>query len=285
MPVTAGRAADVEVVAGGGRCDGVAATDASVVPTDVAVDEAGNVYVSEGWLRRVDATTGIISTIADVPVYATDIATDPEGRVVIGAYYGTSGVFRYDPRAGTVERLTGDPDNCRLAAEIPASEACVSDPRNIAIGPDGAIYGSQFSGVWRIDAATGLITVETVASDVEGYVQGIAVDARGRLYVAYYDRLLRVERETGATIRLAGGDLKRECQGSDGDGGPATAACIAARDIAVEADGDVIFPDSDTRRYASSMRRPVRSAAWVVPRVTPSPLIGRDSSTRQRAST
>jgi len=57
----------IETIAGGGVGDGLPATQQGLNAQRVAVDAAGNVYVSEGYLdrvRRVDATTGLISTVA-----------------------------------------------------------------------------------------------------------------------------------------------------------------------------------------------------------------------------
>src|SRR5205085_1391515 len=57
----------IETIAGGGVGDGLPATEQALETYRVAVDAAGNVYVSEGFrdrVRRVDALTGLISTIA-----------------------------------------------------------------------------------------------------------------------------------------------------------------------------------------------------------------------------
>ncbi|TMA52066.1 MAG: hypothetical protein E6J76_08360 [Deltaproteobacteria bacterium] len=55
----------VETMAGGAVGDGLPATEVSVQASGVATDGAGNVYLSDrGRLRRVDAVTGLISTIA-----------------------------------------------------------------------------------------------------------------------------------------------------------------------------------------------------------------------------
>jgi DNA-binding beta-propeller fold protein YncE len=61
----------LDVIAGTGRHgfggDGGLATQASLEPDDVAVDRQGNLFIAEfvnNRIRRVDAKTGIITTVA-----------------------------------------------------------------------------------------------------------------------------------------------------------------------------------------------------------------------------
>ena len=65
---------DITTVAGGGVNDGAVATEAGLLgPVDVTFDVAGNMYIVEyrgARVRKVDATTGTISTIAGTGVTA-----------------------------------------------------------------------------------------------------------------------------------------------------------------------------------------------------------------------
>jgi hypothetical protein len=65
----------ITIVAGTGSFgfsgDGGPATSAELNPTDVAVDSAGNLFIADSGnrrIRRVDAATGIITTVAGTGV-------------------------------------------------------------------------------------------------------------------------------------------------------------------------------------------------------------------------
>src|SRR3990170_6231513 len=61
-------AANIYTVAGGGAGDGGVAAEAQIsLPSDVAADMAGNLWIVDRFnhrIRNVDAATGIISTVA-----------------------------------------------------------------------------------------------------------------------------------------------------------------------------------------------------------------------------
>src|SRR5262245_46789 len=70
-PVLFGQAGVITVIAGGGPNrtlrDGDVATNGLLgFPTSVALDSAGNVYIADGQVRKVNAA-GIISTVAGAP--------------------------------------------------------------------------------------------------------------------------------------------------------------------------------------------------------------------------
>jgi sugar lactone lactonase YvrE len=128
-------------------------------PTNVSLDGKGNIYIADSEnhrIRRIDPR-GIITTVAgngktgfpddgavatEVPVGGANVWADPEGNIYI-TDEGYPGIFKVDPEgiltiiAGTgVDGYSGDGG--------PATEAQLSEPTSVAIGPDGDLYISDW---------------------------------------------------------------------------------------------------------------------------------------------
>ena len=83
------------------------------------------------------------------------IWADQDGTVL---YSDCSGRLRsIDPKTGIVTTVAG---GTSIHDGGPATEAFVSNPRGLAVGPDGAVYiaDMQSDRVRRVDAETGVIT-------------------------------------------------------------------------------------------------------------------------------
>jgi hypothetical protein len=181
--------------------DGGPAVDATFGsgPYGVAVDATGNVYIATGWdnrIRKVDAATGIITTIA-------------------GNGVGSS---------------TGDGG--------PAANATVDMPMRIVVAPNGDLYFSEYGGhrIRRIDGVTGIISTAAGTGVNSGPLgdggpatlaalsspTNLVFDRNGDLLIAdgSHWRLRRVNMATGIINTVAG----TGAIGSAGDGGPATSA-------------------------------------------------------------
>lgn len=214
--VTAATGIITTVVGGGaspGSCagstdavgDGCLATSATLLfPSSVAVDAAGNLYVADGgdeYIRKVDASTGIITVVA---------GNGYTFNSVIGGFSGDNG---------------------------PATSARLNFPEAVAVDGTGNIYIADLSNerIRKVDSTTGIIT--TIAgSGTQGYngdnipatsaqlngPQGLALDAAGNIFIADFYNLLvrRVSAATGLITTVAGGGNCYSC----GDNGPATSA-------------------------------------------------------------
>jgi hypothetical protein len=181
--------------------DGGAATSASLLdPLSITFDGAGNLYIADGGelqviqhnafyeyyegvrlvrIRRVDAATGIISSV---------VGTGPAGYVDENS----------TPLDAALARSIGSAaPPVDLGDGGPASEATLTFAGGVAVDFSGNLFLSDFSTVIRrVDRATGII--ETVAgTGVEGYSgdggpataasltwpYDLAFDASGNLYV------------------------------------------------------------------------------------------------------
>ncbi|MGX7681736.1 lamin tail domain-containing protein [Jatrophihabitans sp. DSM 45814] len=161
----------ISVVAGTGKAsytgDGAAATSATLSqPAGVAVDAKDDVYIadsSNNVIRRVDASTGVITTIAG------DYAADQKANQCLGGFTGDGGV-------ATSAQLN-DPQAVALDG---AGDLFIADTFNNAIRevtPDGtittlvnasAVAGAENTsptGSGAVPASTRLNTPEAVAID------------------------------------------------------------------------------------------------------------------------
>jgi streptogramin lyase len=180
--------------------DGGPAVEAALsFPTGVAVDAAGNVYVAErrsSRIRRIDAGTGIITTVAGTgeagyngdggPAAAAQIAhpeliaLDASGNLLL-TDRSNARIRRIDLTTGIITTVAGTGEAGYDGDGGPAAEAVLSYPFGVGLDRDGSILIADTENhvIRRIDAATG--QVATVAgSGAEGYDGdgGPAVEAR-----------------------------------------------------------------------------------------------------------
>lgn len=248
----------LETLAGNGRAsfsgDGGPATSAALKsPSEVAFDRKGNLYIADAAnyiLRRVDAKTKIITTIAgirknrftgDGPALEAALARpgglafDRDGRLVIADTMNAR-IRRLDLTAGRIETLAGNGDMLFLGPG-PALEtgmAWVNAPR---FDRAGSIYfcATGNNRVLRLDAKTG--RVEVAAGNGVNRFKGdggpapaaemnqpasLAVDAAGNVFVADTQNhaIRRLDAKTGILTTVAGDGAP----GFAGDGGPAAKA-------------------------------------------------------------
>jgi hypothetical protein len=133
-------------------------------PTGVAVDGAGNVYIadsSNNVIRRVDATTGIITTVAGD--YAADQANDRQG-----GYTGDGG---------------------------PATSAQLQDPQGVAIDGAGNLFiADTFNNAIRVVTPAGTISTLWTGLNTP-YAIATDPSAPGAVYIAVTDSS-RIEKGT-----------------------------------------------------------------------------------------
>ena len=219
--------------------DGGPATEARFdTPHGVAVDRAGNVYVADPpnqRIRRIDASTGIVTTVAGTgssgfsgdggPAtaaqirYPKGVEIGPDGNLYI-ADNSNHRVRRVDVSTGIITTVAGSGSRGSGGDGGPATAARLDEPRNIAFDSQGRLYivDQNNRRIRRVDLSTGIIT--TFASGFT-FPRDVAVDRSGTVYVADEDanRIWRVS-PSGSVGLFAG----TGSGGLSGDGGPADLA-------------------------------------------------------------
>jgi uncharacterized protein (TIGR03437 family) len=203
-------------------------------PTGVAVDQAGNVYISDLLnfrVRKVDPS-GTIRTVAgctiteiscitggfgdggpatSAPAFPFDVAVDAAGDLYI-VDSGNDRIRKVNS-AGILSTVAG----CERGGQV--SPACTG-----GLGDGGPALGATFNAIHQI-----------------------AFDAQGNLYIAdvVNHRVRKVTAATGIITTLAGNGVGA----FSGDGGPATSASLFRPfGVAVDAAGNVYIGDGNNNR-------------------------------------
>lgn len=169
----------ISTVAGGGTSDGKAATSAKLFsPGGVDVDREGNLYIVE-WdghrLRKVDASSGLIATIAgdgtasssgdgNLAVAArlhqpSDVFVRENGDIYI-AERGSGRIRKIDAETGIITTVAGNGGWGFSGDGGLAIEASLQNPHKIYLDDEGNIFivEGQNHRIRRVDAQTGIIT-------------------------------------------------------------------------------------------------------------------------------
>ncbi len=257
--------------------DGGPATEAStLMPDAICVDVHGNLYVGEKYgfrVRRVDAETGIVTTIAGTGVPGMGgegvKATETEvNSVEVGVYADPDGTVFYSDCGGRTRRIDGETGIVTTLlggitnhdGEV-ATNAYLGGPDGMSVGPDGQIY---IADIWSqriraIDPSTGII--RTFAGNgarayggdggpaTEAYLgnpNDVSVDSQGTVVIAdtRHGHVRRVDSD-GIIHNVAGAAF----QWDKGDGGPAlNANLVHVSSVAHDADDNLYVADTGAGR-------------------------------------
>jgi len=246
--------------------DGAAATSAQFnLPLSTAIDSSGSLYVADNRnfrVRRIDATTNIVSTIAGSGEAGDgDFATSAQLLKPAGLAFDAAGnAYVSDPVVGRVRRIDAA---THLASTIYTATG-PSALSGVAVDPSGNVYviDAIAGRVSKIDAATKGVTVIT-GDNLPGFSgdngpatsaqlspsaqTSIAFDAAGNLFIAdtFNNRIRRIDAATKVITTVAGNGTA----GFSGDNGPATAAMLSnPQGIAVDRDGNLYIVDAGNSR-------------------------------------
>jgi len=285
-------AGDLVVVAGSGAWgfsgDGGPATNAALnfvsqgFLSGIALDSLGSVVFADSGnnrIRRVDAATGIITTVAGNgtagfggdggPAISASL-NSPAGIAIdnLGDLYIADSVNnrirKVDGATGIINTVAGTSPIGFGSGSFsgdggPAISATFSWPSGLAADAFGNLFIADTINVRvrRVDAATGIVTTvaggglggdggpATSASLVGPF--GVAIDMSGDLFIAdaLDNRLRRVDGATGIITTVAGSGSV----GYSGDGGPATSASFnSPSGVAVDGLGNLFIADLNNQR-------------------------------------
>jgi sugar lactone lactonase YvrE len=200
---------------GFGGDNGPAASAELGAPEGVAVDSAGNLYITDGTPRVRKVANGVITTVAG---------------------NGAAG-FSGDNGPATSAQL-GQPEGVAVDS---AGNLYIGDSGNYRIRrvSNGVITTVAGNGTLGFSGDNGPATSAQL-----GQPAGIAVDAAGNLYIANSYRIRKV---SNGVITTVAGDGTR---GLSGDGGPAAGAQLSNSfgGITLDSAGNVYIADSDNSR-------------------------------------
>ena len=260
--------------------DGGPATAAGVTsPFDLAVDGAGNIYLTDHMnyrVRKVWASSGSITTVAGTGVQGssgdggpataaqlytpTGIGLDSSGNLYI-ADYSACVVRKVTTATGLISTVAGT-GTCAYNGDGRVGTATwLNNPYDVTVDAAGNLYVAEFTGsrVRKVAASTSIVTTFAGTGGLGyGGDGGAATSATlynptclaadgSYLYIADTNnyRVRKVQLASGIIVTAAGTGI----QGFSGDGGPATAARLNLPfGLAVDAAGSLYIADQFNQR-------------------------------------
>ena len=218
---------DADSPGGGFSGEGLLATTAQLNrPSGIALDVSGNIYIADTnnhRIRKINATTGIITTIAGTGVSGYNISH--EGVAATGATL-------YFPEALTVD----------ISGNIYIADILNHRIRKVnTSGIITTIAGTGIQGSTNGDGSATSADLDTPS--------GVAVDISGNIYIAdtFNNKIRKINPTTGIITTIAGTGVYG--YNPDQDGSAATAAQLSSPiAVAVDVSGNIYIADTDNYR-------------------------------------
>ncbi len=262
--------------------DHIPATTARLnYPFGVHVDARGNVFIADTYnhrIRRVDYTTGIITTVAgsgfkgfsgdDGPAtsakfrYPFSVYVDPAGNIYIVDTLNYR-IRKVDAATQIITTVVGDGSAKFRGDGGPATSASIKKSYDLALDSEGNLYiaDTHSHAIRKVDATTGIINTVAGQGDRAGFWGdgGLAtdallnqpcsvhVDSLGNIYIA--DTKNHVIRMVDATTQIITTVAGNGTSGFSGDGGAATQARLDYPEaVWVDSLGNMFIVDTNNCR-------------------------------------
>ena len=266
--------------------DGAAAVAAQLgLPTDVALDGSGNLYIADAWnnrIRKVD-TAGVITTVAGTGTFGfgtggyggdggpavaaqlnspSSVAVDGSGNLYI-ADTGNSRIRKVDS-SGNISTVAGTGTG-GFSGDGGAATAARLTPSSVAVDGSGNLYIADTgnSRIRKVDSSGNISTVAGTGTGGFGgdggaataarlrTPRGVAVDGSGNLYIADANnhRIRKVDSSGNISTVAGTGTGGFGTVGFNGDGAAATAAQLRSpQGVAVDGSGNLYIADTFNQR-------------------------------------
>ena len=243
-------------------------------PISLALDSSSNLFIVDFGnhrIRRVDAVTGFITTVAGTGSFDTSgdngparsaglggpiaVAVDPEGNIFITDLKDHR-VRRVDAATRVIAPVIGNGSASYSGDNGPAKNATLNTPAGVVADAAGNLYilDSGNHRIRKVAAGSGVITTAVggasgdngpATAAVLNSIGGIAVDALKNVYIsdATANRVAKIAASTRTITTFAGG-----VGGFSGDDGPAVGAGLNPRGVAIDRAGNLYIADSFNKR-------------------------------------
>ncbi len=247
-------------------------------PSGLIVDAGGDLLVAQesgGRVRRVSASTGLVSTVAgdgsnesggdggsatSAQVVPHALALDAAGNLYIADTEGKH-IRKVSAETGAITAVFGNGTMAFCGEGVLATNACLYAPSGVALDRAGdlLIADSYNSRIRKLSMETGLLTTiaggGTASEDTEnvpassvhfgGVPFSVAVSDTGDIYFPLNETVRKID--SSGIISTVAGNGGYGSYG--GDGGPATAASLNMPiGVALDAVGNLYIADKDNNR-------------------------------------
>jgi NHL repeat len=214
-----------------GSSDGPVSTATFQMPTNLAVDQQGDIYVADNGSLREITTAGNVTTIALKSASSVQaVAIDASNNLYI---------LNLNNTGSSVGKVASDGTVTIIASHF-------TNPWGLTADQNGNLFVSDGGVIWKIAATSNAMS--QFAGQSGGIWKGLAFDSQGNLFVAdFLDKYINKVTSTG-TISIYAGNSE---SGSPSDGVANMASFLFPTSVVADASGNIFVADVSAIREIS----------------------------------